>query len=1474
MLFAGLFALSNVGWAGYWDFAISGSGDSYSDSNNEKFFEWTNNQYVINSVEIPAGYKFKITFKEDNNPDRIWAGQAWNSGNKVIDISEGGNWNVYDWGTNNDDVEIVNGGTYKFTLTTSQDSYGWPNTLKIERLKASTPSTPSEVYVIGYVKSKDWTGQDKLSSDMKLTRQSDGSYKGTFQFYKPSNGNDSFFRFWDATNSKHWGPNNDQTSVSLNGTNTNISDKENAWKISPGFYEITLSSDLKTFTLKKIEVNVSSGDPLWVRYFTGIDNWSGQGEKKITVPASGKTTTVQISAYMGTNQEFGFQTSDTEKFLVNTWFGKTQNISNGSVASSFDNATSNFKWTGGFGLVTATLTIDSNGKITKAVFTGPAAKSTSVSGMPFYPKGITTEAEFNKIGTNEAFYYLVGHALNNNMPSPEWQMDNKNGIYEITFTFNHHWAWGDNSEKHCPEAVANNNEQTEANLFKVKIQRFYRNSTSGEQVKEINLKDYRKDKWDWAGVRLKLTYNPSNGTVEVKYVDYNDNVLATQNGENGKYLPFVSLIGSDWKQPHNVPRNIANAETGDTFNGWRTTEKGWQQAWIQYDAQGNPIVSRDGQKVYFNTQWPPKNKITFVASDDDDNEVLLSSKDLTFTTDGTSKSGSAWKDDPLFKNNSNFEPVTGCNYVMYKVSDMWMVGKFKVWTGWNGDRFDAGDAGAEWSNNWNWGHHSENATGTKTSLAKSPGTVKLSTKNGDMSFDKPTYFKNVYFFLDTNDPNTDQAKHCFLYFETAYASILADSNDDYSMGIFQPSLIDVPEGYHVSNVKLDLYKDSNDELVGNLWNKPVSGTSVTTDASFKSLFDGKFAPTDDFWVDGHEYEESGQYYYRMTVTFTNASGATITAPAKSNPFLILNAAVNLTTGQLVKDDKNAYPDYDYVTYSTSKAYGVKMNGNNVEKVEELSKLPTREFYENNTWTNQVILYAPQPNESNNANWTVNENTMGNGSGDLMVIVDQNDINKAYNVAYNFKIDGVEDDLSVSTQRSRVLRIPTPRLQSGYRVDIQDVAETSSVEVGTYRGATRAVDEYNSNSETTYDHSYDNARLRSMTVNATIEKPNANEGLVNVFANKGTYSARITDNFEQQEMSSNTKKNAVQSKDANIGLSNDYTVAFTNQNVMSWIRNTQSTVTGQDAYEGLKHTLSFDFTANGDAEPYMYVRNNPIVEIKLDSSFGKPNLNGNANTTLNSGDVKGYIYYGWEDGPNGKEDSRLMAYLYLTAFPKIQTATSTIGNVTLSIDQTNNMPYYAFGVGVDDKNAETNRLVGTEGLWSEDAALIDHEFLTTQGSTSNIPALAATSVLVQKQPANYMGEKCLEKMVVGIGHSYFFQVKEDITFSPVTSSAKAPRKVVASVSGAEKIAFVPELDQYDIPVATINNTNDMPTGVENVEMGSLGIQVGKGFINMNGNDGSIYSIDGKHIYTGNGYVEVEAGVYVITSSGNSAKVLVK
>ena len=564
--------------------------------------------------------------------------------------------------------------------------------------------------------------------------------------------------------------------------------------------------------------------------------------------------------------------------------------------------------------------------------------------LPVFPIGVNNEEELSTY--TDPVYYLLGSVINNGYITPEYQFVKAGDDYaKINNTYS---GANVSAESLVLEfTIHNTSSQVEGA------------STDGFSVVGYATPDSKGvsilEKIAWNNLSSKNAHRAGNACVAV--FDPDAKTCHFYLKENGQQ-PFISLIGKEWKQ-----NTITNGE--EPFTTHRgNTDDGWQEAWIQYTEGGTIAKDREG-KVMYNTQFPPKNPIKFKTVfklNETDYDFTVDSDDLVFVPTGVTKTGAQWKADTdtfqeigdgtvstsqLHKDNNGtladmsgkkyFENTLALddsrNYALYRVDNVWINGDVKLWSGWTAGNYGTA---ANWSNHANWGHFEESTSATGIAASSS---VPLSNQKGDVAFGQPTYFKSIYFFLDTEkgyDP-----KYSVLFSELAYggAEIAALNNTDYTHGYFRPALSDlsnVADG-KVQKVKIDCYTDDRETFMSTVFNDQSVEDTKNTD--FHTLFanhhtsdmgdvESTATSSKAKWLyDGNSYP-NGNYRYKMEVTFTDNNQNSHTVVVWSNPFTIFRgeATATLKAYQLVKV-LGPTDGYNYLTYDPAggnKVYKVKV----------------------------------------------------------------------------------------------------------------------------------------------------------------------------------------------------------------------------------------------------------------------------------------------------------------------------------------------------------------------------------------------------------------------------------------------------------------------------------------------------------------------------------------------------------------------
>lgn len=557
------------------------------------------------------------------------------------------------------------------------------------------------------------------------------------------------------------------------------------------------------------------------------------------------------------------------------------------------------------------------------------------SEIPVYPNGVSTESELKAYNFEaNPVYYLVAQVLNNDRPTPEWQMEKgADGKYHINgFAMRNTNCIGNNTRE---EGVA---------------VRQYTSVNSYIDLDEQTLNNLPENPLS-EGRLFNATFDPETGKLT-----FEEDLSANHK------MPFISLVGYMMQQDaeYATPRGVEGKPAGVT------TATGWQEAWLQYDAEGNLLKDRKGNVMY-STMWPPKNPVYFTANAG--GERHYSSDQMTFSPvkaagKYVAKTGAEWEAELKASDNADayqgLDLVDDATYYRYVVDDIWYVGAGKIWTGWAGQTVNQGGKQiAQWSNHRNWGYSNKKATDTEGTSINPETTYGVSTAddaNGNFLFEQPTFFKTIEFFYDNNDPQ----KASKIYTTLAYgsASIAAQSNKDkedgaYKKGSYQPS-VNVPEGVTVTGYTIYRYDATTNQLA------PIGEDGG-------KVAEGNKDPNSETFTFDNEGLADGRYYYVLKVDFSNGRSSKV----RSNPFIIYypgEYTLDANGYQLVKLD-NPVNGYEYVTYNSKEKGEMYLVNIADDAVTAYEVLPTDKrdevkallsSNEGIKWTDKVFVYAPVP----------------------------------------------------------------------------------------------------------------------------------------------------------------------------------------------------------------------------------------------------------------------------------------------------------------------------------------------------------------------------------------------------------------------------------------------------------------------------------------------------------------------------------
>lgn len=566
-----------------------------------------------------------------------------------------------------------------------------------------------------------------------------------------------------------------------------------------------------------------------------------------------------------------------------------------------------------------------------------ALNGTAVSHATFTWKKTPTEIANPCIpaaGKGAKAVYLLSEVLNGERPSPEWEMISKDGgnTYELEFTARDTkmTIWGSVSTQEKNIKVVEYKDATSIGLEKV--------STSlNDLFKWTEVKQNKNEKSRlYPGRKYKAVYNGSSLTLTPVSTD----------DVYRNCPPYMSLVGYHFKQ---TDAYVTPAEL-DGVKAPRTNASGWQEAWLQFGEDTQPIKDVNGNVMY-NTMWPPKNPVYFYVQPKADGEYIeISSATLQMKpeTDASGKplvmKGSEWKNyaqgsHPISGNTESGKEYynlfsdsynggvgekqrlrDNSSYIRFIANNVWILGSAKIWTGWGGTYTDNADNIANWSNHANWGISKvyDNDGGTEIT-GQEPWNLKAEA--GNFSFKEPTYFGTVevFYCVDKGDNYDDtytgagasdfgaMYDGCIFYTTKAKgdAQILAKNDAKYEKAYYKFSA-DFPT-QNVTSYKIYRRDAAAGGSTGTTVYCDKTGKAVSRDEALVEQGTGLSQSTDAFTTAHNNYSEekqmepdlaNGRYRYEMEITFADGSSAIVQSPIVT--IKTLKMPLTLNSYQLVK----------------------------------------------------------------------------------------------------------------------------------------------------------------------------------------------------------------------------------------------------------------------------------------------------------------------------------------------------------------------------------------------------------------------------------------------------------------------------------------------------------------------------------------------------------------------------------------------
>lgn len=568
----------------------------------------------------------------------------------------------------------------------------------------------------------------------------------------------------------------------------------------------------------------------------------------------------------------------------------------------------------------------------------------------------------------EARYYITAEILNHNKVSPEWRLtkgtDGK--FYLRNFPL-----------RKTTNTRTSNNDARKTDPIKLRkytapgvyteiatISDSYFNGY--EEVKNYSTDGDAAQQPGWGADAI---YDPASDSFSIIPAHGKSSFKETR-------YPYLGILGQNFKQPNNMKTLDNDRIVGDNKLGH--TDFGWQEAYVQYDAAGNPIIE-DGKALY-NTMWPPRNNI-FMISKVGTESLNVSTSGMTFAADSLEnnaglvvKTGAEWETEMKSRDakeyaNLNLDDDT--QYYRYSCPNMWMLGTFKIWTGWGGNH--ECDWGAQWNN------HEYFGSWDKTVQDLNPYVTYGTTNNKDyanLNIATRSYFSTVEVYLPVSRTNNYTGNKVGIYLTKGIVPAQIDAQlRNNKEGWYIPSVESIPEGYHISGYRV-VRADATVNMGGtddSRW-QPVNpqGEPVSVDlATVKKGSDLDITTADAFkaefgtLTDGMAFDadlSEGKYFYYLVLNVDNTLNddpkrIVVTSP----PLYVYETAVTTEAygRQLIKVAENKYVTYSPVDGANNYTVTTDADGN-IASVDLTDAATVQNACENGTWTGRMLVATDIP----------------------------------------------------------------------------------------------------------------------------------------------------------------------------------------------------------------------------------------------------------------------------------------------------------------------------------------------------------------------------------------------------------------------------------------------------------------------------------------------------------------------------------
>ena len=1163
---------------------------------------------------------------------------------------------------------------------------------------------------------------------------------------------------------------------------------------------------------------------------------------------------------------------------------------------------------------------------------------------------------------NAGKVYLVAPFLNDNYESPAWELKpQSDGSYFLG------------------EFAMRNNEHKNDNG-----NQYYIDIAVYDEFGTRTIKTVKRE-----GFRVPREYTRQPGRKCTATLDKDMTVLtitAVPDETLASVLPYVGIVGKNFRQSVNMKTRHDYTKNGEERMGH--TDDGWQEAYVEYGQFGLPLLDANGE-AYYNTVWPPRNNILMQSYLGEGIEPLnVSSRDLTMTPDARGiMTGAQWvaalqaENADEYKESYDGLSDTGADkngfkldanrkYARYVVKNVWMMGEYKIWTGFAGK---LASFGADWNSfrYWGPGGRDDNAADNrrkemhKTYILYGEQnnffTEDLGENNNVKDYARE-YYRSMEFFIPVNDQETDfeylggndEIRPRF-YLTKAVGGAKIDAIATGTVGNqkvgYAPTFENM-SGYHVGGYTVTRYAYDANTDVENLLPcdqnrtatkkeaaKVVGATGVNyTDvtAFLDALKEGKTTFTTSGgkteWIpDGQEKTYApGRYIFRFEVTYVNDLDAndTKTADVWSPYFEIFEeqGAVHIFHAQLVElpeDHELAKQGYKYVSYTKdrSRFHRVAVKADASDKPTELTRQESdamiaslREVYlKTGVWTNKNLLLTEEPENFRGdktdfkflkkegevdaaGEYTNVANLLNADAPKIRNWYAWIDNNKAqivtpetYQVYFKGKLITVNGNETTETMVEKdnetvyYPQFPLPYIDTpNVTVDVkltENTDEWPALYTATHEHLN--IVEGNVSGENGYEDTNpfqqwrEDKVLNRLEVRVPVQLPNISmaDGLRDAAYDKLTVKVNDKELGVDKENVAGGRAYIVYDHQSPYDWLT-YVNEWKAKDATSWNTTGSAFATTDCAIEGIKEPGIHDKTA---------------VLATFAPSFDTPSL------SLEDGTL------GFRGEWSGPENGIYTYTGYLTVFnPKSHPFDALVGNNDLVPEENGSYtPQYLCHVestgDVDGvSNVETVSQVISEagGKYKLVSAKVRAENLENMSDFMRTLKLSFSRAYYffsgnKDGVTETTTHRNCGSTLVGLTGEFPFHIGGDIhtaapSAAPVQNAEGQPNgeaKVNLEPSttghsstlyaGDNAFLFAPMYKTFDFSLLS-----DIQVGIDGSMDSDVRVVTGKGFIDLLGNEGRIYSTDGRLVYSGASRAEVISGVYVVVLDGKTVKVFVK